>query len=268
MKFKNRYTGEVVNWKEDNMRSIVKRVIASGLCLALLIPGLCFAASAEEPAATSSAPYEVDDDIECTGYTDFSNPVVFQAEGSSLTYKCFLIDLNGIRRYVAVDEEKYPYFESAFKGKPMTFEGTYAGTMSDGTPVVRPITLIEGETKTNLLKFLWNLNKGPDNDLNFKVYNILYNIKYTTVGEDNSYIQFDSNPYNLDSDALATRLDAMVAPSYLKIMNENFGLPDWLYEEMIGTRALDGMQKEVFEHLTVSWTYHPDQGLEAIYRKN
>lgn len=250
------------------MRNVVRRLLASSLCLMALVPGLCFAASAEEPAATSSTQYEVDDDIECTGYTDFSNPVMFQAEGSSLTYKCFLIDLNGIRRYVAVDEEKFPYFESAFKGKPMTFEGTYAGAMSDGTPVVRPITLIEGETRTNLLKYLWNLNKGSDNDLNFKVYKALHDINYITASEDNSYIQFDSNPYNLDSDTFAARLDAMVAPSFLKTMNEDFNLPDWLYEEMVGTRALDGMQKEVFEHLTVSWTYHPDQGLEVLYRKN
>lgn len=250
------------------MRNVVRKLLASSLCLMALVPGLCFAASAEEPAATSSTQYEVDDDIECTGYTDFSNPVMFQAEGSSLTYKCFLIDLNGVRRYVAVDEEKFPYFESAFKGKPMTFEGTYAGAMSDGTPVVRPIILIEGETRTNLLKYLWNLNKGSDNDLNFKVYKALHDINYITASEDNSYIQFDSNPYNLDSDTFAARLDAMVAPSFLKTMNEDFNLPDWLYEEMVGTRALDGMQKEVFEHLTVSWTYHPDQGLEVLYRKN
>ena len=268
MKFKNRYTGEIMNWRNSNMRNVVRRLLASSLCLMVLVPGLCFAASAEEPTATSSAPYEVNDDIECTGYTDFSNPVMFQAEGSSLTYKCFLIDLNGIRRYVAVDEEKYPYFESAFKGKPMTFEGTYAGAMSDGTPVVRPITLIEGETRTNLLKYLWNINKGPDNDLNFKVYEILYDISFIKAGDDNSYITFDSNPFNLDSDSPAALIDAIAAPPFLETMNENFGLPDWLYEEMVGTRALDGMQKEVFEHLTVSWTYHPDQGLEVLYRKN
>lgn len=268
MKFKNRYTCEIMNWRNSNMRNVVRRLLASSLCLMVLVPGLCFMASAEEPAATSSAQYEIDDDIECTGYTDFSNPIMFQPEDSSLTYKCFLIDLNGIRRYVVVDEKVYPFYESAFSGKPITFEGTYQGTMSDGTPVVFPITLIEGETRTNLLKYLWNLNKGPDNDLNFKVYEMLYGTYYTTVGDDNSYIQFDTNPFNVDPDSMAARVDAIAAPFFLETMNENFGLPDWLYEEMIGTRALDGMQKEVFEHLTVSWTYHPDQGLEVLYRKN
>ena len=252
------------------MKKMISTLCAVGtsLCITLSVSTMCLTVSAEEPAATSSVPYEVDEKIECTGYTDFSNPIIFQPEGSSLSYKCFLIDLNGIRRYVAIRDGIYPYYKSAFSGKPMTFEGTYEGTTPDGTPVVTPITLIEGDQRTNLLKYLWNLNKGPADDMNFKVYETLYDVSYISAGDDNSYIAFDSNPFNLDSDVPAAMIDAIAAPSFLKTLNENLGLPDWLYEEMVGTRALDGMQKEVFDHLTVSWTYHPDQGLEAIYRKN
>ena len=37
---------------------------------------------------------------------------------------------------------------------------------------------------------------------------------------------------------------------------------------MMGTRALDGRQKEVFDYVTVIWSYHPDSGINILYRKN
>ena len=49
-------------------------------------------------------------------------------------------------------------------------------------------------------------------------------------------------------------------------LNKALGLPDWLYEEMLRTRALDGRQKEDFDNIAVTWSYHPDQGMEVIYR--
>ena len=51
------------------MKKIISTLCAVGtsLCLTLSVSTMCLTVSAEEPAATSSAPYEVDDDIECTG---------------------------------------------------------------------------------------------------------------------------------------------------------------------------------------------------------
>lgn len=244
------------------MNRIMKRAISAFLCFGMLVSCLLMV-SAEDPSGLKEG-----DDMSCTGYTDFSSPILFQSEGSSLSYKCFLIDLNGIKRYVAVSESKYPYFEKAFTGKPMTFEGTYAGMTSDGIPVVRPITLIEGENKTNLLSYLWELNKGSMDNLNFSVFKDLYELDFITVSEDGTYLEYDTNPYNLPSEGMAAKIDAMVGVSILETMNKAFGLPDWLYEEMVSTRAIDGRQKEVFDYLTVTWSYHPDRGLEAIYRKN
>lgn len=243
------------------MQRIMKRVISGCLFLGLLV-SCFFTVSAEEP---NSAPYEVGDVISCTGYTEFSNPIIFQSGTSS---KCFLIDLNGIKRYTAVSESQYPYFEKAFTGKPMTFEGTYAGMTSEGVPVVKPVTLIEGEQKTDLVTYLWELNKGSMDNLNFTAYKDLYDATFVTVSEDGSYLEFDSNQYNLDGDSFLVKILTESAVEDLQEMNKLFGLPDWLYEEMTSTRALDGRQKEVFDYLTVTWSYHPDQGLEAIYRKN
>lgn len=55
---------------------------------------------------------------------------------------------------------------------------------------------------------------------------------------------------------------------HVREANESLGLPDWLYEEIVSTRAIDGRQKETFDKVTVTWSYHPDHGLEVIYRKN
>lgn len=240
------------------MKRIIKGAISTFLCLGLMISCL-LTVSAEE------APYKVGDATSCTGYTEFANPISFQ---SGESYKCFLIDLNGIKRYVAVSETKYPYLERAFTGKPMTFEGTYAGTTSDGIPVVKPVTLIEGDQKIDLTEYLWELNKGSMDNINFTAYKDLYDTTFITVSDDGTYMEFDSNPMNWDGDGLLTEILTSSATDELQEMNKRFGLPDWLYEEMAQTRALDGRQKEVFEYLTVTWSYHPDQGLEIIYRKN
>ena len=75
----------------------------------------------------------------------------------------------------------------------------------------------------------------------------------------------DTNPFNYkdgDSSLIETGLD------HIETINKALDLPDWLYEEMLKTRALDGRQKESFDNVTVTWSYHPDQGMEAIYRTN
>ena len=39
-----------------------------------------------------------------------------------------------------------------------------------------------------------------------------------------------------------------------------------MYKLMITTTALQGRQTETVNGLIISWTYHPDNGLEVIYR--
>lgn len=86
-----------------------------------------------------------------------------------------------------------------------------------------------------------------------------------TVADDSSYLMIDTNPYNYkggDSSLIEAGLN------HIETLNKALGLPDWLYEEMLKTRALDGRQKESFDNVTVTWSYHPDQGMEVIYRSN
>ena len=68
---------------------------------------------------------------------------------------------------------------------------------------------------------------------------------------------YDSDDYNNRSTLSA-----------IENMNKKIGLPDSLYNDMIQTTWSMGKQKETFENLgvEVTWTYHPDKGLEVTYK--
>ena len=48
-------------------------------------------------------------------------------------------------------------------------------------------------------------------------------------------------------------------------IHEQLDLPDSLLEKMRSTRALDGRQTKTTKGIEISWTYHPDHGLEILY---
>ena len=60
----------------------------------------------------------------------------------------------------------------------------------------------------------------------------------------------------------------MYALFLVENLNADLDLPDWLYTEITETRAVDGRQKEVFDYVTVTWSYSVDSGLNIVYRKN
>lgn len=53
----------------------------------------------------------------------------------------------------------------------------------------------------------------------------------------------------------------------IKYANEEFGFNSSLYSEMLETNALMGRQRMENDKYRVSWTYHPDDGLEVTYEK-
>ena len=70
----------------------------------------------------------------------------------------------------------------------------------------------------------------------------------------------DTNPLDFDD---------YYNPTYIKVIeafNEELGVPDYVYELMKKTTALQGRQTETVNGLIISWTYHPDNGLAVIYR--
>lgn len=50
-----------------------------------------------------------------------------------------------------------------------------------------------------------------------------------------------------------------------KCVLDKLGAPSGIVERMSRTRALDGMQTETWPGYKVTWTYHPDSGLDAVF---
>ena len=104
--------------------------------------------------------------------------------------------------------------------------------------------------------------KGP----NLKaIYDEFCQSTWADLGSDYSYLSLDTNPYNQDDGDY--RYIFTVNDAIEKI-NKKMGLPDSLYNDMNQTSWSMGKQKEVFENvgIEVTWTYHPDKGLEVTYK--
>ena len=86
------------------------------------------------------------------------------------------------------------------------------------------------------------------------------------------YFTIDTYPdiyENMDS---ATK--AFLSPTWqeealaaIQYANEEFGFSGAVYSRMMETSALMGRQSEENDKYRVSWTYHPDDGLEVTYEK-
>lgn len=132
-----------------------------------------------------------------------------------------------------------------------TITGVKAGTCTitvsaDGKSAVANITVKE---------------KGPDFK---KLYDeIESDVKYGwEVGSDGSYLMADTNVYDLDDYS-----NSAIWYS-IKNMNKKLGLPNSLDNDMAQTTWSMGRQNQTFEDagVTVTWTYHPDKGMEVTYK--
>ena len=94
------------------------------------------------------------------------------------------------------------------------------------------------------------------------LYNDLSDDYGWTLGSDGSYLSADTNVYNLDDYSNSSILYE------IRDMNKKMNLPDSLYNDMLQTTWSMGKQQETYENIgiKVSWTYHPDKGLEVTYK--
>lgn len=85
--------------------------------------------------------------------------------------------------------------------------------------------------------------------------------EWATVSRDGSYLTIDTNPADVDDfydgDALTV----------IRKINSALGLPDSLIEKMMSTRAMDGRQSASYGNIAITWTYHPNEGLEIMYER-
>lgn len=81
-----------------------------------------------------------------------------------------------------------------------------------------------------------------------------------TVAADWTYVEIDTNPNDYDD---------YFNETYLQIIekfNDALDFPDYIYREMITTSASMGSVTETIGDIEVSWDYHPDKGLSALYK--
>lgn len=97
---------------------------------------------------------------------------------------------------------------------------------------------------------------GPDLAAIYKQY---CNGTYATLASDNSYLSIDTNRYDLDG------FFSSEASSAIKSVNDALELPDSVLQKMNSTRSIDGRQTYSNDVVNVSWTFHPDNGLEVMY---
>ncbi len=116
-----------------------------------------------------------------------------------------------------------------------------------------------------IIGFAINKNKKPKGPDFEAIYNDICSPSWAEVGKDGSYLFVDSNPDNKD-DGDYTYI--FVVPEAIERINDRLGLPASLYSDMEKTTRSMGKQKETYEDLgvEVTWTYHPDKGLEVTYK--
>ena len=88
------------------------------------------------------------------------------------------------------------------------------------------------------------------------------------VGDDGKWIKIDTNPSNIDSDYRnSTYAGAyyVACQDLIEYINEQLGFSDQVFDDMLGTTALMGVQTAESPKATVKWKYHPDNGLEVTY---
>lgn len=91
--------------------------------------------------------------------------------------------------------------------------------------------------------------------------------------EDGSYLKLDTNPYDKDVDdmdyvQLSTFYDIQSDTlEGIKYVNKELGFSDAVWQKMMQTTSLMGRQSDENEKYRVSWSYHPDHGLEVMYEK-
>lgn len=216
------------------------------------------------------AQYKTGEYVTYAGHTDFDYYFTYSVEKTNTNYKCFsVVEADGQRVYAAVKESLYEYYKNVFNDQDVTFRGAAQRIADDGAPVILATWKVTNEEgKENLTSLeedvaptFYKEGTAPD----FKLFYDLYGDLTVSVAEDDSYMTIDNNPLNLKGGSIIYN---ELGLNHVKLTNKALGLPDWLYQEMGNTRAIDGRQKESFDDVTVTWSYHPNQGLEVIYRTN
>lgn len=99
------------------------------------------------------------------------------------------------------------------------------------------------------------------------VYQLYCKFPWADIGKDGSYISIDTNPDNADDKKYEATMYMKDSTDAIKKILEVLGFPSYVYKNMGTTSYSDGKQTEVLGNITVTWSYHPDEGLEVMFMK-
>ena len=85
---------------------------------------------------------------------------------------------------------------------------------------------------------------------------------WVEIAADGTWMKIDTNPYDLDDYFVAERVEK------IEQINSELGFSSSVYQRMLETRGIDGVQYASCDDYSVSWSYSPDNGLEALYEIN
>lgn len=102
-------------------------------------------------------------------------------------------------------------------------------------------------------------NIGGSKNFN-DMYTDIASESWCEIASDGTWMKLDTNPYNID--------DYMNTTAWYKIKSvlTELGFPSSVAEEMNETRAMDGRQSASTDKYEVTWSYHPDIGLEVMFK--
>lgn len=92
------------------------------------------------------------------------------------------------------------------------------------------------------------------------VFDLYCDDQWATVASDGSYLSIDTNPQD---SAYNYHEEEAIKGIYL--VHSALDIPDSVIEKMSRTNALSGIQSTTHGDIEISWSYHPDNGLEIIY---
>ncbi len=100
---------------------------------------------------------------------------------------------------------------------------------------------------------------GGKKDFN-KMYSDIADESWCTIASDGTWMKLDTNPYDID--------DSHNSSAWYKIKSvlSDLGFSSSVSEEMNETTALMGKQSASTKGYEVTWSYHPDRGLEAMFK--
>ncbi len=115
-----------------------------------------------------------------------------------------------------------------------------------------------------------DIDKPKKTNFNDK-YGDIYYASWCEIASDGSYIRIDTNPSDIDDedfDYSYYQNTFTPANNAIEQINKDLGFSEALKNKMSNTSAMQGVQSDSNEKYKVSWSYHPDKGLEVIYELN